>query len=244
MPPPLNLLRAAVLLQQPGALAPKESPMSFARQLVQDLAPHHLLKHPFYQAWSAGELSREDLGFYARQYFAHVQAFPRYISATHSQCADLPSRQVLLDNLMDEERGAENHPELWLRFAEGLGQDRQAVQAEEPLPSTQALVDTFMGQSREGYAQGLGALLAYEHQVPEVAASKLAGLSKFYGITDDRTLHFFQEHMATDTWHTEAAMNLADALDPESQELARQGAQKAAKALWGFLDGICQALKN
>src|SRR6266852_9764817 len=75
-----------------------------------------LLKHPFYQQWTAGTLSAQRLGNYAIQYYRHVEAFPRYLSALHSRCEDLETRQVLLENLIDEERGAENHPELWLRL--------------------------------------------------------------------------------------------------------------------------------
>ncbi len=34
-----------------------------------DIAEKHLLKHPFYLAWTRGELSREALADYARQYY-------------------------------------------------------------------------------------------------------------------------------------------------------------------------------
>jgi pyrroloquinoline-quinone synthase len=34
---------------------------------------YHLLKHPFYQAWTKGTLSREALQLYAEQYYQHVQ---------------------------------------------------------------------------------------------------------------------------------------------------------------------------
>ena len=86
------------------------------------IAERHLLAHPFYQDWSAGRLSRETLREYAAQYYRHVEAFPRYLSAIHSRCDDLGTRQAILENLIDEERGAENHPELWLRFG-----DRKSV---------------------------------------------------------------------------------------------------------------------
>jgi pyrroloquinoline-quinone synthase len=211
--------------------------MSFVRQLVQELSAHHLLKHPFYQAWTAGALTQHSLREYSRQYFAHVAAFPRYLSMTHANCPDIAVRQVILDNLMDEERGTENHPELWLRFAEGLGESREAALREVPNEQTAALVDTFMGCAKQDWAAGLGALFAYEQQVPDVAASKIAGLKKFYGIEDARTLKFFEEHTATDTWHTQAFAQLLDNMTPAQQETARTAALSAAKALWGFLDG-------
>ena len=88
----------------------------FEKTIQQDIAPFHLLKHNFYQKWSEGKLKIEELQEYSCQYFHHVSAFPRYISTIHSMCADINNRQVLLDNLVDEEKGSENHPELWQRL--------------------------------------------------------------------------------------------------------------------------------
>ncbi|MFV9991834.1 MAG: iron-containing redox enzyme family protein, partial [Candidatus Midichloria sp.] len=99
----------------------------FSVTLVQDLSKYHLLKHPFYQAWNQGALEISTLQRYAKQYFKNVEAFPRYVSRVHSQCAFITDRRVLLENLIDEERGDENHPELWLRFAESLGESREEV---------------------------------------------------------------------------------------------------------------------
>ena len=87
----------------------------------------HLLNHSFYKAWSAGELPKETIREYAAQYFQHVSLFPRYLSSIHSNCEDIKTRQILLDNLIDEEKGEENHPELWMRFAEGMGNSRQKI---------------------------------------------------------------------------------------------------------------------
>src|SRR5579859_1832868 len=108
-----------------------------------------LLKHPFYQQWSAGTLSAQRLRNYAIQYYRHVAAFPRYLSALHSRCDDLETRQALLENLIDEERGAENHPALWLKFGEALGVTRDEMLAAAPLPAAAALVETFDHLSRD-----------------------------------------------------------------------------------------------
>src|SRR5205814_9046585 len=90
-------------------------------QIDSDIAEKHLLKHPFYLAWTRGELSKDALTDYARQYYHHVAAFPTYVSAVHAKCDDQPTRKQLLDNLIDEEKGRPNHPQLWLTFAESLG---------------------------------------------------------------------------------------------------------------------------
>ena len=98
-----------------------------------------LLKHPFYQAWQNGELTLDHLRGYATQYWHHVLAFPQYVSAAHAICPTQPERQELLENLIEEERGDENHPELWLRFGEGVGATRPQIIDSTPLPETERL---------------------------------------------------------------------------------------------------------
>src|SRR6266481_4100220 len=105
------------------------------------ISERSILKHPFYQAWTAGSLSLKRLQNYAVEYYPHVAAFPRYLSAIHSRCADIATRQALLENLIEEERGAENHPELWLRFAEAIGVARERVLDASTSASSTGLVD-------------------------------------------------------------------------------------------------------
>src|SRR3979490_2927643 len=108
-----------------------------------DIAEKHLLKHPFYLAWTRGELSREALTDYARQYYHHVAAFPTYLSAAHAACDDQATRKQLLDNLVDEEGGTANHPELWMKFAQGLGLKEVELAKTPKQPETKNLIDTF-----------------------------------------------------------------------------------------------------
>lgn len=205
------------------------------------VAEKHLLKHGFYKAWSEGRLSKEILRDYAGQYFAQVADFPRFVSAVHSRCPEIEARKVLLENLVDEEIKGTDHPELWMRFAEGLGAEREQVlkvAAEGQLPETQAMLETFHGLTQGEWTDGLCALYAYESQVPEVSESKVDGLKKFYGVEDDRTLSFFKVHMHYDVEHSQAVAALVDRYaEPEK---AKKAVAKAADALWGFLDGMAR----
>jgi pyrroloquinoline-quinone synthase len=167
-----------------------------------------------------------------------VKAFPRYISATHSTCDSLQARQYLLENLNDEEKGSENHPELWLRFAEGLGTTREAVNASVPMQETKDLVDSFFAGCRSSYAQGLGTLFAYENQIPEVATFKIEALKKHYSIHEESTLSFFEVHRKADVYHTATLIQLLEDLTPEEKTQAEAAAHTAASRLWKFLDGI------
>jgi pyrroloquinoline-quinone synthase len=212
--------------------------MNFTNTLINHLSEKNLLNHEFYQAWNCGSVPMETLQLYARQYYHHVKAFPRYISATHSNCESLQARQFLLENLNDEEQGPENHPELWLRFAEGLGASRESVETSEPLPEIQNLVGTFLKSARSSYAEGLGALFAYEHQIPEIATFKIEALKKHYDVQEQSTLSFFEVHRKADVYHTETLKQLMDDLSLEEQELAKKSATVTADHLWKFLDAI------
>ena len=212
--------------------------MKFAQILVQSVSDKNLLNHPLYRAWNDGQFPIETMRTYARQYFHHVKAFPRYLSATHSNCLEIGARQILLENLIDEEQGPENHPELWLRFAEGIGASRESVHAEAPMAEICELVDSFLGASKRSYAEGLGALFAYEHQIPEIAKFKMEALQKHYGIDDASTVSFFNVHQKADVYHTEALTDLLEKLSPEEKELAAKATRVTADHLWKFLDGI------
>ncbi len=45
---------------------------------------------------------------------------PTYLSAVHARCENQLTRKQILSNLIDEEGGTPNHPELWLQFAERI----------------------------------------------------------------------------------------------------------------------------
>jgi pyrroloquinoline-quinone synthase len=216
-----------------------------------------LLKHPFYQQWTAGTLTAQRLRSYAIQYYRHVAAFPRYLSALHSRCDDFETRQVLLENLIEEERGAENHPELWLKFAHALGVIREEVLAAEPLPAANALVATFDHVSRDlPLAAGLSALYVYESQVAEVAKVKIDGLKRFYGFRDDADhtdgahdtndvanadgMKFFTVHRDADPYHAQAVAELIERHDTRAEDraIALEAGRAALKAVWDLLDSV------
>ena len=105
----------------------------FSKKLNQKLDKYHLLKHPFYEIfWNEGKLTREIIKDYAEQYYQHVKAFPRYISATHSICDDIEKRKILLENLQDEENKDSDHPKLWKNFAKAIGADANKIDDIKP----------------------------------------------------------------------------------------------------------------
>lgn len=205
------------------------------------VAERAMLKHPFYQAWTEGRLPLETLRAYSRQYFHHVDAFPRAVSAVHSACPDRNGRRMLAENLAEEEGlepGKQDHATLWLMFAAGLGESEGAVRGQELNAETQALIDTFRNLSRQSYAAGLGALYAYESQFPAVASAKIEGLVGRYGIDDEETLRFFRVHESADVEHSSVCRTLLDRLPAEEKAEAVAAGEELAGALWMFLSGV------
>lgn len=210
-------------------------------QLDELIGEWAILKHPFYQKWSAGELNLDALRGYATQYYHHVAAFPGYLRALCARCEDPVVREALWQNLQDEEAGEPDHPELWLRFAEGIGSSRERVRTTQPLPGVQGLIDTFMEITSTGSAvEGLGALYAYESQIPEVARVKMQGLVTYYGIDERETLRYFGVHRDLDVEHAAAERELLGrqaANGSEPAAILRAG-ERALGALWEALTDI------
>lgn len=197
----------------------------------------HLLKHPFYLAWSQGELSRDDLRSYARQYFAHVRAFPTYLSEMHCRCDDLQSRRIIASNLADEEATSPTHPELWLDFAAGLGAARESVTGAAAGPRVTALIDTYRSVARLETELAAAGMYCYEKQIPAIAAAKIAGLKEHYGVNDPSTIRYFKVHESADVEH--AAQWEAMLSDTEvDQRRAAAVADQVLDALWTALDEI------
>ena len=207
-----------------------------------DIAAKHLLKHPFYLAWTRGELKTEALRDYARQYYHHVAAFPRYLSAVHANCEDQYTRKQLLANLIDEEAGSPNHPELWLKFAEGLGVSEVDARNTTREPETKNLIDTFRSVCLDGStAEGLAALYAYESQIPAICESKIDGLRKHYGFTNPEHYQYFTVHIEADREHSAIERRmLGRYVDNRNVESVRASVNRVLGALWEMLSGVCR----
>jgi len=210
----------------------------FSKELNKKLDKYHLLNHPFYKSWNDGKLTREIIKDYAEQYYQHVKAFPRYISATHSLCEDIEKRKILLENLQDEENRDGDHPKLWRDFAFAMGTNNNEIESVKEEKFTTELIENFFKNGRASYAEGLASLYTYERQIPEIAETKIRGLKNHYGVSSKEGLEFFEVHKAADVYHREACEKLLDGLSKEEQTKAEKSALSTAKYLWNFLTGM------
>jgi pyrroloquinoline-quinone synthase len=214
----------------------------YLERIDNDIAEKHLLKHAFYLAWTRGELSKEALKDYARQYYHHVAAFPTYLSAVHAQCDDQATRKQLLSNLIDEEAGSPNHPELWKKFAQAFEIDDTDIARIEREPETKQLIETFRSVCGQGStAEGLGALYAYESQIPSICESKIDGLKKHYGFTKSEHYEYFTVHVEADREHSAAERELLSRyIDKRNFESVNASVNRVLDALWAMLSGVCR----
>jgi pyrroloquinoline-quinone synthase len=219
----------------------------FFDQLEATLSKYDLLCHPFYKAWSAGNLTRDDLREYARHYYHHVEAFPSYLAELALRLNEGDLRRAVLANMCDEkglsaQSGPEAvpHSELWLDFAEGMGA-RRDMRWHMPVAEVRELVRHFHRISSEGTAEeALAAFYVYESQVPRIAKEKERGLRELYA-ADDKTCGYFTLHISADVYHANVwRKQLEDriAANPDAAYAALATAEETAKRLWRALDGI------
>jgi pyrroloquinoline-quinone synthase len=219
---------------------------AFLSQLEERIHRYDLLCHPFYKAWSAGELTRDDLRAYAEDYYPHVKAFPGYLAQLGVRLEEGELRRAILSNMTDEKGGEDSfgepersHAELWLDFVEGMGGSR--VPKRRPVGEVRNLISCFQRVASEGSPEeALAAFYAYESQVPRLAQEKDRGLRELYG-ADEKTRGYFTLHSTADVHHAQVWRQQLEKrvqANPETAEKALVAAESAAKALWTVLDGV------
>ena len=221
-------------------------PKAFVSLLEERIHRYDLLSHPFYKAWSAGELTRDDLREYAEDYYPHVDAFPGYLAQLGVRLEEGELRRAVLANMTDEKGGEDSfgepersHAELWLDFVEGVGGSR--VPKRRPIGEVRKLISWFHRISSEGTPEeALAAFYAYESQVPRLAQEKDRVLRELYN-ADEETRGYFTVHAIADVLHAQVWRNQLEKrirAHPETAKKALAAAETAAKALWTVLDGF------
>ncbi|HXX15724.1 MAG TPA: CADD family putative folate metabolism protein [Candidatus Eremiobacteraceae bacterium] len=202
------------------------------------IADKNLLKHPFYRDWQMGKLTREALQLYASQYYRHVEAFPKHLRVLAAR-TEGPIRNIVLENLAEEENPTRPHPKLWRDFAATLGVDEDDITSCPALPGTQAVVETFREiVGDRSVAEAVAALYAYESQVPEIATNKIAGLRNFYGVTSSKGLAYFTVHEEADKIHRAAWRGWLEQHAHGDEDEILATTHQALDALWGALDAV------
>lgn len=150
-----------------------------------------LLKHPFYRKWSKGELTKEDLAFYAKEYFHLVERVPGIVARVHERARDADQRKMIAKNIEEEQE----HAKLWKSFAKSLGVSEKKLLAHTPSRKTQQAIRSLETACEESFESGVAVVYAIELELPAIAGTKKQGLRDFYGLVSEDAHAYFDEHL-------------------------------------------------
>jgi pyrroloquinoline-quinone synthase len=189
----------------------------------------NVLRHPFYSRWSRGELTREELAFYAGEYRHAVLALADASEEAAERCQT--SLRAELQEHAEEERG---HVELWDRFLEALEGDSER----EPLEETLECARAWRAASDD--LEGMAVLYAVEANQPAISKTKLDGLERHYGVSgDSAAAAYFALHAERDQAHAAQARAALDRAPGElDEDRLVELAEGALVGNWRLLDGV------
>lgn len=139
---------------------------------------YKLLEHPFYQAWTKGEITTEQLAQYHKSYKEFIELMPHFwadiLNTFNENTADS-------DHIIKDET---EHIELWNKWAGKLPLVKEFPR----------MIEIINEIEKMSPSEKLGAIQAFELQQPEVARTKKDGLLEHYGY-EEKELTYFDEHM-------------------------------------------------
>ena len=200
---------------------------SIDRDLHEASERFDLLKHPFYQRWVAGDLTRDELVYYTGQYAHVVRAIPRWLEGTASR--DHAHGDALRSHAAEES----DHVPLWDRFAAALGIDAATLRGTPANAATAALI--AKGDELVDKGHGAAAVWSIESQSPAVSAEKLRGLRAHYGIDERNGGQYFAVHQELDRDHEAQLRSIIHSHDATSQAAAPAAATAMLNGMWDLL---------
>ncbi len=194
------------------------------------IASMSLLKHPFYQKWSKGELTLNDLKIYAKEYFHLVERIPGVVASVAERAKEKNLQTMIQKNVTEEQE----HVELWKRFAKSLGISETELTTYVPSDKTKQALRHLKKLSESGFEEGVAAVYALELELPKIAETKKEGLCKFYGLTSEDAQIYFDEHLKE-----EEHLNVWRSM-PLSDTDLKEAARSSMEAQNQVLDAVCE----
>ena len=194
-----------------------------------------LLKHKFYVMWNEGKLSRESLNGYSKEYFQLVKTVPSFVGAVLEN-----SPHNLRSKIVSNQQEEYEHIEPWTKFAAALGVSKEILENYRGLDKTK---DAICNLSRlmNSFEGGVTAMYALEQEIPKISLSKVEGLRKFYGITDDHSIEYFRIHAEADIRHAALWRRILQNIPASSEDDLIQTATKSLAAQNLLLDSCYEA---
>jgi pyrroloquinoline-quinone synthase len=220
------------------------SPEVFCEELRQYKLEHHPFRtHPFFREWVAGRLPLAHVQAWAPQFYAWLCVIPRAYALRFAQLPWTDEfaryRPMLLEHLTEEsgfpEPQNKPHPELFLKFCEGIGLTRKAVQGTPWLPGTYLAIDDFLyvNHHEPFYVSAAG---SSEPPNVELCEKLLPVLRKVYRVPE-ANLEYYVMHGELDKEHSQLVNDIV-------RDFAGEG-EATRRAMWASMlrgIGVHQAL--
>lgn len=206
---------------------------SLAKKIDQLIEQKSLLKHPFYQMWSDGKLSKEMLAGYSKEYFQMVKAVPSFVG----EIAKFTPQNMISEIKANQQEEAE-HIEPWTHFAVYLGVEN--ITSYSGLDKTNRAV-TELSDLMTSLEAGAAAMYAFEKEIPKISHTKLEGLEKFYSITTPDATEYFRLHMEADIRHAATWEKILDKIPEEKHDEFLTVAEKSLDAQNHLLDSCYES---
>ena len=168
------------------------------------LEERSLLKHPFYQMWSDGKLTKESLAGYSKEYFQLVKAVPAFMTPIIEKAPD-----AVVGELVENQQEESDHITPWIAFAGELGISEDELISYSGTTKTQKAVSD-LNQLMVTFDGGASAMYAFEKEIPKISQTKLDGLAEFYGMTSNEATEYFKLHTEADIRHAASWRNILE----------------------------------
>lgn len=208
--------------------------MNTIKRIDQMIEERSLLKHPFYQMWSDGKLTKESLAGYSKEYFQLVKAVPSFMTPIIEKASDNE-----VTELIDNQKEESDHIKSWISFAGELGISEDELLSYTGLPKTKKAVSD-LNELMTTFDGGACAMYAFEKEIPKISQTKLDGLAQFYGISSDEATQYFKLHTEADIRHAASWRNILEKSSADSATLI-EIADKSITAQNLLLDSCYEA---
>jgi pyrroloquinoline-quinone synthase len=208
---------------------------SLIQRIDKMIEEQSLLKHKFYVMWSEGKLSMQSLNGYSKEYFQLVKAVPSFVDKVMQKS---PSElQSKIASNRDEES---EHIEPWMKFASALGVSSSELQNYGGLDKTKQAVSN-LSCLMDSFEGGAAAMYALEQEIPKISLSKIDGLRKFYGLSEDDAIEYFRLHAEADIRHAALWRKILEKTSASKEDDLAEIANKSLAAQNLLLDSCYDA---
>ena len=208
--------------------------MNLIKQIDEMIEERSLLKHPFYQMWSDGKLTLDSLTGYSKEYFQLVKAVPSFMTPIIEKAPN-----SVISELIGNQQEESTHIKSWVRFAGELGVSEYELIHYEGLEKTRKSI-LELSELMNTYEGGACAMYAFEKEIPKISQTKLDGLAKFYGMSNEDATEYFKLHTEADIRHAASWKNILEKTSIDSDNLIRI-ADKSISAQNMLLDSCYEA---